>query len=81
MSVTEAILLGALSTSEPGMSRTVRQLSDELGLASGTVRRVLHRLALAGLVVSTVHNPARWTATDRGRRVANEPVYRPFLRP
>lgn len=81
LTATEATLLGALSTPGSSVCLTVRQLSDEVGLTIGTTRRVLHRLALAGLVLGTAQSPARWRATDRGRRLAHEPVYRAFLHP
>ncbi|MFB7718405.1 hypothetical protein [Nocardia sp. NPDC056100] len=75
----EAIVLGRLSALKPTGALTVRQLCEKTGLTPRAARRALHRLTATGLALSTVHNPATWRATERGRVTVNNRRYRDYL--
>ncbi|MFE3190854.1 hypothetical protein ACFXHA_17720 [Nocardia sp. NPDC059240] len=74
----EAKVLGALPTSKAAAALTVRELGRETRLPETSIRRALLRLARSGLVVATLHGPARWRSTERGRLVIFKPEYREY---
>lgn len=74
----EAKILGVLPLSDAASAPTVRELSRETGLPETSIRRALLRLVRTGLAVATLHGPARWRATDRGRLTISQPGYREY---
>ncbi|MFB7717557.1 hypothetical protein [Nocardia sp. NPDC056100] len=75
----EARVLAALSRPEFPAALTVRQLCAATGLTAGATRRALHGLSHTGLALSTLHSPATWQATQRGRLTIHTPIYRDYL--
>ncbi|MET9488057.1 hypothetical protein [Nocardia sp. NPDC006630] len=75
----EAKVLAALSLPDLPAARTVRQLCTATGLTTGAARRALHHLSGAGLALATLHTPATWQATRRGRLTIHTPAYRDYL--
>lgn len=75
----EAKVLGALAMLTPPRAITCRQLCRATGLPDTSVHRALLRLSRTGLAMSTLHGPARWRSTDRGRITMTRPVYREYV--
>lgn len=75
----EAKILGALALLNPAGALTVPQLRRATGTPETSIHRALLRLSLSGLVSGTVHGPARWHCTNRGRLAITRPVCRDYI--
>ncbi|MEV6772045.1 helix-turn-helix domain-containing protein [Nocardia sp. NPDC051030] len=69
----EAKVLGALSNQVPPHALTVRQLCRATRLPETSVHRALLRLSRTGLATGTLHGPAQWRCTHRGRLAITRP--------
>ncbi|WP_067573755.1 MarR family transcriptional regulator [Nocardia acidivorans] len=75
----EARVLAALARPEFPAALTVRQLCAATGLTAGAARRALHGLSQTGLALATLHTPATWQVTHRGRLTIHSATYRDYL--
>ncbi|WP_433664516.1 hypothetical protein ACQPW1_21625 [Nocardia sp. CA-128927] len=79
LSRTQLAVLSALAVLEPAQARSVRQLSEETGLAASTVRAALNAHSYMGWALSSRRSPANWRITALGRAVLSAPRYRDVL--